>query len=332
MRLHDRYLFREFLAPLLFCLGGLMLLVVASDAFARLAELQERKLHGLEVVEYLALDTPAFLGQVLPFALLVAILAALTQHAKHNEITALRAAGLSLWRLCAPYFLVGLAATAGLFWLNEWAIPRCTEEADALLHRHVRKADDRGLDARRQNVRFYNSGAKRLWSVVDYQPQPPVMRGVTVSWTPPFDIGISIVSNSVTVSRVAVSTTLGGAAGGLSCLLFAVLVDKVWDVTMCLNGALAGLVSITSGCAFFEPWAAIVAGGVGGVLFPLFSRALTRLRVDDPLEARRRRQRPRLPPTPPPPRGAPHSRPCAPGGRHARRLRHVGPPRYRPAG
>ena len=108
----------------------------------------------------------------------------------------------------------------------------------------------------------------------------------------------SIVSNSVTVSRVAVSTTLGGAAGGLSCLLFAVLVDKVWDVTMCLNGALAGLVSITSGCAFFEPWAAIVAGGVGGVLFPLFSRALTRLRVDDPLEARRRR----LPPPTHPPR------------------------------
>lgn len=87
------------------------------------------------------------------------------------------------------------------------------------------------------------------------------------------------------MSRVAVSTTLGGAAGGVAALAFAVSVDKCWDVLMCLNGILAGLVSITSGCAFFEPWAAIVAGGVGGFLFPIFSRTLTRLRIDDPLEA-----------------------------------------------
>ncbi len=94
-----------------------------------------------------------------------------------------------------------------------------------------------------------------------------------------------IIGMSGVVSRAAVSTTLGGAAGGIACLAFAVLVDGVWDVTMCLNGCLAGLVSITSGCAFFEPWAAIIAGGVGGVIFPLASRALTRMRVDDPLEA-----------------------------------------------
>ena len=94
-----------------------------------------------------------------------------------------------------------------------------------------------------------------------------------------------IVYMSDVVGRVAVSTTLGGAAGGLACLAYAVIVDGVWDVVACLNGCLCGLVSITSGCAFFEPWAAIVAGGVGGFIFPVISKTLTRLRVDDPLEA-----------------------------------------------
>ena len=94
-----------------------------------------------------------------------------------------------------------------------------------------------------------------------------------------------LVGVSDVISRVAVSTTLGGAAGGISSLLFALRFDGVWDVVMCLNGSLAGLVSITSGCAFFEPWAAIVVGGIGGIVFPLASRLLTRLRVDDPLEA-----------------------------------------------
>lgn len=179
MRLHDRYLFREFLSPLGYCLGGLMVLVVASDAFSRLGELQEHKLHGWEVVQFLALDAPAFLVQVLPFALLVAVLAALTQHAKHNEITALRAAGLSLWRLCVPYFTVGLAATALMFWLNEIVVPTCTVRANTLLHSH-----SAGGTGRPRKVIFYNAAAHRSWDIADYTPEPPTLGRVTVSWPP----------------------------------------------------------------------------------------------------------------------------------------------------
>jgi Amt family ammonium transporter len=95
-----------------------------------------------------------------------------------------------------------------------------------------------------------------------------------------------IIGMSDIVGRVAVSTTLGGAAGGIACLAYAVLVEGCWDVIACLNGTLCGLVSITSGCAFFEPWAAIVAGGVGGFIFPVISKFLTtKMRIDDPLEA-----------------------------------------------
>jgi Amt family ammonium transporter len=94
-----------------------------------------------------------------------------------------------------------------------------------------------------------------------------------------------LVGASDVISRVAMSTTLGGAAGGIAALCYAVARHNVWDVTLCLNGSLAGLVSITSGCAFFEPWAAVLVGAIGGVIFPAFSRLLTRLRVDDPLEA-----------------------------------------------
>ena len=52
---------------------------------------------------------------MLPIALLLALLYALTNHARHNEITAMRAAGVSLWRLCVPYFVIGL-----------WPASRCS--------------------------------------------------------------------------------------------------------------------------------------------------------------------------------------------------------------
>ena len=75
--------------------------------------MQERKLHLLDVLEYCAAMTPGFLVIVLPIALLLALLYTLTDHARSNEITAMRAAGISLWRICAPYFVVGLAAEHG---------------------------------------------------------------------------------------------------------------------------------------------------------------------------------------------------------------------------
>lgn len=46
-----------------------------------------------------------------------------------------------------------------------------------------------------------------------------------------------------------------------------------------------GLVSITSSCAVVEPYGAVAIGAIGGILYDLASKALLRLRLDDPLDA-----------------------------------------------
>jgi len=104
MRLLDRYLFRELLTPMAYCLGGFLVFWISYDLFTELDKLQDAKLHLLDVVEYAVAMTPAFLATVLPIALLLALLYTLTNHARHNEITAMRAAGMSLWRICAAVF------------------------------------------------------------------------------------------------------------------------------------------------------------------------------------------------------------------------------------
>ena len=60
----------------------------------------------------------AYLTIVIPVSLLLALLMALTQHARNNELTAMRAAGISLWRICVPYFLMGLVASGLVFALE----------------------------------------------------------------------------------------------------------------------------------------------------------------------------------------------------------------------
>src|SRR5208337_1857447 len=109
MRLLDRYLFRELLTPLAYCLCGLVLLGNCFSLFGDIEKLQERKLHLLDVLEYAIAITPEFLVLVLPITLLLALLYTLTNLSRSHEITAMRAAGVSLPRICAPYFFVGCA-------------------------------------------------------------------------------------------------------------------------------------------------------------------------------------------------------------------------------
>ncbi len=74
------------------------------------------------------------------------------------------------------------------------------------------------------------------------------------------------VGNGELIGRIALNTNVAAAAGGITALLM------VWkkfgkpDLSMAMNGTLAGLVAITAPCAFVDPWAAVLIGVVGGIL------------------------------------------------------------------
>src|SRR5687768_6457000 len=105
MRLLDRYLLRELLIPLAYCLSGFLIFWVSFDLFSELSHFQEEKLKFAEIARYYAFKMPEFVVLILPVTLLLALLYSLTNHARHNELTAMRAAGVSLMRLSAPYLV-----------------------------------------------------------------------------------------------------------------------------------------------------------------------------------------------------------------------------------
>jgi lipopolysaccharide export system permease protein len=182
VRLLDRYFLRELLTPLVYCLGGFLVFWISFSLFTRLDDLQEARLHLLDVIELCLAWTPECLVTVLPIALLLALLYTLTHHARYNEITALRATGVSLWRLCLPYFLVGFAASVALFALNEIGVPRSTAWADRILNRYVSRPDD----AQSQFHGFSNARASRIWIFNEYRPKTAEMSGsIVVNWTLP---------------------------------------------------------------------------------------------------------------------------------------------------
>jgi lipopolysaccharide export system permease protein len=168
MRLLDRYLLRELLVPLGYCLSGFLLLWVAADLMNELSSFQGRKMLAGDIAEYYLVKTPEFLVLVLPIALLLALLYTLTNHARHNEITAIRSAGVSLWRLCLPYLAVGFVASLALFMLNELFVPDSVEAAEVIKNRRRQsEANAAGRD-RALNLGVTNSRDQRYWTIPVY--------------------------------------------------------------------------------------------------------------------------------------------------------------------
>lgn len=91
--------------------------------------------------------------------------------------------------------------------------------------------------------------------------------------------------NALLAGEVAVNTTLAAAAGGVSSMAAVWWMFGKPDLTMTMNGVLAGLVGITAGCAFVGFTSAVIIGLIAGVVVVLGVRALDKLGVDDPVGA-----------------------------------------------
>ena len=88
------------------------------------------------------------------------------------------------------------------------------------------------------------------------------------------------------IGRVAVTTNLAAAMGAIAAMATSWVITKKPDCSMALNGALAGLVSITAGCYTVSPVGAILIGLIGGVVVVLSVYFIdTVLKIDDPVGA-----------------------------------------------
>lgn len=87
------------------------------------------------------------------------------------------------------------------------------------------------------------------------------------------------------VARVFVNTNMAAAGGLVAAMMVARLLFGKTDLTMCLNGALAGLVSITAGPLAPTPGWATLIGAVGGIIVVFSVLGMDKLRIDDPVGA-----------------------------------------------
>jgi LPS export ABC transporter permease LptG len=161
--LFDRYLVRRLLPPLIMVVGSTALLYVVADLTQNAEEIARNQVSMRIVLAYYANLVPQVFLDVTPFALMIAVLILLTLLERRQELTALKAAGISLFRLALPVLLVAAAVASGLWVLGESVVPEANRETLRLLDiikgrettRSYRSSDRQWLLSR-DGESFYN--------------------------------------------------------------------------------------------------------------------------------------------------------------------------------
>ncbi len=124
MRLLRRHIIRSVAGPFFFSLGACTGLLLVNQLAKRFGDLVGKDLPTRVIVEVLLLSIPFIIALTLPMAVLVAILYGYSQLGADNEITAMRANGISVAQMIRPALLAGLALSVLSFLFVDQILPR----------------------------------------------------------------------------------------------------------------------------------------------------------------------------------------------------------------
>ncbi len=115
---------------------------------------------------------------------------------------------------------------------------------------------------------------------------PMAAIGVFILWLGWFGFNPgSTTTGDSSIAMIFVTTNLSAAAGSICAMFASWLMFKKPDIGMSLNGALAGLVGITAGCANVSPISAIIIGAISGILVVFSVVTIDKMHIDDPVGA-----------------------------------------------
>ncbi len=150
MRLLNRYIFLEFLRTALTVLAGILVLYLTVTFLKEADEFIRHKAGMSQVVRYYLYSIPGMAGQALPFAALIGTLLSLGALSRHNEITAMRAGGVSVIRITFPVLLGGALLAALGFVNNELIMPEYAARAAYIRNVEVEKKAERVIFQQRR--------------------------------------------------------------------------------------------------------------------------------------------------------------------------------------
>jgi lipopolysaccharide export system permease protein len=132
VKIISRYVLREHVGPLTFALTALTSLMLLQFISRQFGELVGKGLPWSVIGEFFLLSIPFTVALTVPMSVLVAVLYAFSRLAGENEVTAMKASGVSPWRLVSPAIAGGVFCSIALLAFNDQVLPRANHRLKTL--------------------------------------------------------------------------------------------------------------------------------------------------------------------------------------------------------
>ncbi len=174
MKILARYLFNNLLMPLLYLVVAFTLLFVIGDLMDNASDFLEAGTGPLEMAYYYTLRLPSMVIMIVPLCLLLAVLYSLSSLTRHSEITAMRASGISIYRIVRPFMLIGFACLAFTAIVNEYTGPKFAYRADQFVERQRLSEEEVYFE----QIAFKNPTARHTWYVKQFDTRSYTMQEI----------------------------------------------------------------------------------------------------------------------------------------------------------
>jgi LPS export ABC transporter permease LptF/LPS export ABC transporter permease LptG len=128
----DDYVLRDFFLYLTMIVASFLMLLQVFTLFELLGDILRNRISPLVVGEYLLNVAPFFLYNITHLSILLAVLVTLGLMQRSNEITAIKATGISIYRVIVPVLVVSTMLAGGLFFFDQFYLPHANKRQDAL--------------------------------------------------------------------------------------------------------------------------------------------------------------------------------------------------------
>jgi LPS export ABC transporter permease LptG len=199
----DDYVLRDFTLYLTMIVAAFLMLLLVFTLFELLGDILRNQVSPLTVGEYLLNVVPYFLYNTTPLSMLLAVLVTFGLLQRSNEITAIKATGISLYRIVVPVLIVSTLVAGVLFLSDQIYLPYTNKRQDALRNRIKGKPAQTYLRPDRKWIFGQHSD---IYYYQFFDPDRDVFGGVSVFQ---FDPHTFQITHRITADRARWSESMG---------------------------------------------------------------------------------------------------------------------------
>ncbi|MEA3362763.1 MAG: LPS export ABC transporter permease LptG [Thermodesulfobacteriota bacterium] len=176
MKILNQFLLKHFIRILSLCTAAFIGIYLLIDFFEKVDDFIDHKAAAWDYFIYLSNSIPFIFVQILPLAILTTMVLTLGGLSRTNEITAMRACGVSLWRIVLPLMSLALLLSFFLLLLNEFAIPWNSRQLNNLLE--IKLKGKQQIQMTRNEIWYRSSN--QIINIAVANPQKQQLQGVTI--------------------------------------------------------------------------------------------------------------------------------------------------------